>query len=75
MSNLVEGGHGFFNFFKGGHLQKSLGNSALYIVIKKHYGYISHLFFEINKNYIIVVLRPNFFHGYVENPTYFTTRN
>ena len=27
LSNLVEGGHGFFNFFKGGHLQKSLGNS------------------------------------------------
>ena len=26
MSNLVEGGHGFFYFFKGGHLQKSLGN-------------------------------------------------
>ena len=29
MSNLVEGGHGFFNFFKGGHVQKSLGNPAL----------------------------------------------
>ena len=29
MNNLVEGGHGFFNFFKGGHLQKSLGNPGL----------------------------------------------
>ena len=29
MSNLVEGGHGFFNFFKGGHLRKSLDNPAL----------------------------------------------
>ena len=26
MSNFVEGGHDIFNFFKGGHLQKSLGN-------------------------------------------------
>ena len=29
MSNLAEGGHGFFNFFKGGHLQKRLGNPGL----------------------------------------------
>ena len=29
MSNVVEGGNGFFNFFKGGHLQKSLGNPVL----------------------------------------------
>ena len=30
MSNLyVEGGHCFFKLFKGGHLQKSLGNPAL----------------------------------------------
>ena len=26
LSNLLEEGNGFFNFFKGGHLQKSLGN-------------------------------------------------
>ena len=26
MSNLFEGGRGFFNIFKGGYLQKSLGN-------------------------------------------------
>ena len=29
MSNHVECGNGFFNFFKGGHLQKSFGNSGL----------------------------------------------
>ena len=30
MSNLyVEGGHCFFKLFKGGHLQKSLGNPVL----------------------------------------------
>ena len=29
MSNLVGGDHDFFNFFKGGHLQKSLGNPGL----------------------------------------------
>ena len=29
MSNLVEGGHCFFKFFKGGHLQKRLGNPDL----------------------------------------------
>ena len=29
MNNLVEGGHGFFNFFKGGHLQKRLENPNL----------------------------------------------
>ena len=28
MSNLVEWGHGFYNFFERGHLQKSLGNPA-----------------------------------------------
>ena len=28
-SNLFEGGYGFLNFFKGGHLQKSLGNPSL----------------------------------------------
>ena len=26
LSILVEGGHGFLTFFKGGHLQKSFGN-------------------------------------------------
>ena len=31
LSNLVEGGHGFFYFFKEGHLQKSLGNPELVI--------------------------------------------
>ena len=29
MSNLVEEGYDFFNFFKGGNLQKSLGNPVL----------------------------------------------
>ena len=29
MINLVEVGHGSFNFFKGDHLQKSLGNPGL----------------------------------------------
>ena len=29
LSNLVEGSHGFFNFFKGGYLHKTLGNPDL----------------------------------------------
>ena len=29
MSNLVKGGNGFFKFFKGGRLQKNLGNPGL----------------------------------------------
>ena len=35
LSNLVEGGHGFLNFLRGGHLQKNLGNpdpDALFII-------------------------------------------
>ena len=33
LSSLNEGGHGFFNFFKGGHLQKRLGNPVLHLLI------------------------------------------
>ena len=29
LSNLVEGGYRFFNFSKGGHLKKGLGNPDL----------------------------------------------
>ena len=29
LRNLVEGDHGFFNFFKGSHLQKKKGNPDL----------------------------------------------
>ena len=35
MSNFVEGGHDFFNFFKGGHLLKSLGNPGVNTLILK----------------------------------------
>ena len=29
LNNLVKEGHGFFNFLKGGHLQKSQGNPGV----------------------------------------------
>ena len=32
MSNLVEGGHGFFNIFKGGHLQKKFGKPCSTVI-------------------------------------------
>ena len=53
MSNLFEGGHGFFNIFKEGHLQKSLGNPGVKIYKKQFNSLCSIFKHKSNQNPIL----------------------